>query len=144
MIPFNQGLYLDMNNQIPLNLVPENTKYNIFSGSAVASENMNANNIHLINKNINMIQNVNPMINFPYNIPIGMNPGPNINMNKHNMLYGIPQNQNMNNPEIPSHSKNICSNNFKAQTASENTVTTYTNINLNKKNPDKNNFNKKN
>jgi hypothetical protein len=136
IIHFNQGLYLDMNNPIPMNFGPENTDYNI-GASAAINENRNINNFHLINKSMGFI----PSVTYPYNIPVEVNGGGNLNFNKYNMLHGFPHNSNMNFSGEPSHNKNFNCN--KVQTPLENTVTTYTNINNDKKNSDNKNNSKK-
>jgi len=71
---------------------------------------------------MSLFQNVNPMMQSPYNMLINM--GMNMNNNKMNLFYNIPpQNTSLNN--IQGKNMNI-ENNINAL---ENTLTTYTNIN---------------
>lgn len=130
-----------MNNQLPIGFVPENSDYNIGGSGAVNANNIN--NFQLTNKNFGLMPNVNPMLGYPYNIPVGMNMGVNMNVNKLNMFYGLPPNANMNIAGFPMQNQNLNdSNNNNAQAVLD-TLTSHKNINYDKKNLEKNQNNKK-
>lgn len=148
MMQFNQGMFLDMNNQMQMGIAQENTDFN-----TATNLNRNVNNFHMATKNIGLIPSLNQIVGYPYGIPSGMNFNMNMgmdvnannfsNINKFGNIYDSATNNINNNigAGFPSGINNISNN--KAQLASENTVTTYTNINYDKKNADKNAYNKK-
>jgi len=108
---------------MPIGFVTENTEYNS------EHPNINNNNFQLVNKNGGLIQNYN-------NIPFGMNKAVNINANEFNMFSGIQTNANINIDGSPFQNKNF--NEKKPQTSLDNiTVTSHTNVNLQKKSWDK-------
>jgi len=137
IMQFNQGLNWDMNNPMQNGFFQDKSEYN----SAVNSNRI-PKNFQIANTNNGLIPNFNPVVGYPYNIPVGINMEMNMNnVNKFNSLYGVPPNMNMNIAGFPMQNNNI--NNAKAQTAYENTVSTNTNVNCDKKNSEKNNNNSK-